>query len=159
MRTVCLMLTLACLVLSAGVCHAAIYKWVDENGTITFRDTPPPEGTEAKVLDPKPLPRVGYESDRKKAKPESDAKKKVTKTKDFPAVKLYVTSWCGYCDKAKTFLRQNGVPFKVLDVERNAQAARRFKEINPRGGVPVAEIGGRVVHGFAPGVYSQALGL
>ena len=63
MRLVCCLITLICLVSTAGASHAAVYKWVDKNGTVTYQDTPPPKGIEVKVYEPKELATVEYRSD------------------------------------------------------------------------------------------------
>ncbi len=75
-----------------------------------------------------------------------------------PKVELFTTSWCGYCKRAKAYFNARGVSFTEYDVERDPTAARRFRTINPRGGVPVALIGNRQINGFAPAAYEAALG-
>jgi glutaredoxin len=77
---------------------------------------------------------------------------------DYPKVQIFTTSWCGYCRKAKAFLRSRGVPFTEYDVEQDSAAARRFRILNPGGGVPVALIGNRQINGFDPAAYEAALG-
>jgi glutaredoxin len=72
-------------------------------------------------------------------------------------VDLYVTSWCGYCKKAREFLRARGVPFTEYDIEQDADAARRKQEIDPRPGVPLAVINGQVILGFSASTYERAL--
>jgi glutaredoxin len=75
-----------------------------------------------------------------------------------PRVELFTTSWCGYCKKAKAYLRSRGVPFTEYDVEQDSVAARRFRILNPRGGVPVVLIGNRQINGFDTAAYEAALG-
>ncbi len=172
MRTTCLLIALICLVATANLAQAAIYKWVGENGTIVFRDTPPPEGTDTTVVKPEPLSDIKYDSgltpaeearskvEREAASSNSHESSTVRKLrKDFPEVELYVTSWCGYCSKAKAYFRNNGVPFKLYDVEKDSRASKRHRELNPGGGVPVVVIGGRTIRGFSPEAYGQLLGL
>ncbi|MDH3997215.1 MAG: DUF4124 domain-containing protein [Desulfuromonadales bacterium] len=168
-----ILLTCSLLVFPNADSSAQIYKWVDENGTTVFRDTPPPEGVTSEVVPSKTLSATEYSSEHtpvaemdksqttsqgSKAAPSKTKQRKVAK-KTFPKVNLYVTDWCGYCGQAKDFFRKNGVPYKVYDIERNKKAAKHFRKINPRGGVPVAEIGGKVYSGFSPAIYSKALGL
>ncbi len=161
MRTTCFLFSIICLFTTASVGQEATYKWVDENGTITFRDTPPPKGTEATIVNPEPLATIEYgyggvpKNEEQKSHPVSRRKT----NQSFPEVNLYVTSWCGYCAKAKSFFNSKGVPFKVYDVERNSRAAKRHRKLNPSGSVPVAVIGGRTIRGFSPEAYAQALGL
>ena len=161
MRTACFLFAIICLFTTASVGQEATYKWVDENGTITFRDTPPPKGTEATIVNPEPLATIeyGFEGASKNEEQKSPPISRRETNQSFPEVNLYVTSWCGYCAKAKSFFNSKGVPFKVYDVERNSRAAKRHRKLNPSGSVPVAVIGGRTIRGFSPAAYAQALGL
>ncbi|ALC17216.1 Glutaredoxin [Desulfuromonas soudanensis] len=76
----------------------------------------------------------------------------------YPRVELFTTAWCGYCKRAKAYLRSRGVPFTEYDVEKDSAAARRFRILNPGGGVPVALIGDFQINGFNPAAYEAALG-
>jgi glutaredoxin len=64
-------------------------------------------------------------------------------------VTLYSTSWCGYCKQARRWLNEHGVAYVDLDVERDSSAHDRMKAINPRGGVPVIDVDGQVLHGYS----------
>jgi glutaredoxin len=67
-----------------------------------------------------------------------------------PRVTLYMTSWCPYCRKARTLLRQLGVPFVEKDIEKNAAAAREYqRKGNGYTGVPLIDIDGTIVRGFS----------
>jgi glutaredoxin len=72
-------------------------------------------------------------------------------------VELYVTSWCPYCRKAIDFFRSKGIYYTVYDIERDENAARRKKELDPRNGVPFAVVNGVKIHGFSPEAYQKAL--
>jgi len=155
---------------------AAIYKWVEDNGTVTFRDTPPPPGKQAKVIEatetsaPVNAPPAGVENsgakrgdetttrEVKKPAQEGGAGTGSSKRGTLPKVELYVTSWCGYCKKARSFLTSRGIPFEEYDIERDAEAAKKMASLNRRGGVPVAVIGGKTLVGFSPEAYQSALG-
>ena len=53
---------------------------------------------------------------------------------------MYSTTWCGYCRRLKLQLDQEGLPFREIDIERDADAARFVQNVN--GGnqtVPVIE--------------------
>jgi len=68
-------------------------------------------------------------------------------------VVIYTAPWCGFCKKAKAYLRQKGISYVERDVEASAAAAREM-EAKLRtagaagGGVPVIDIGGTLVMGF-----------
>jgi glutaredoxin len=63
-------------------------------------------------------------------------------------VVMYSTSWCGYCRAARAWLKSQGITYVDHDVEREPAAQQRHAQLNPRGGVPVFEVDGQVVHGF-----------
>ena len=71
-------------------------------------------------------------------------------------VVLYATSWCGYCEQTRKFLRARQVPYVEHDIERSAAARREFELLNGRG-VPLLVIRGKVVHGYNPQAMRAAL--
>ncbi len=71
------------------------------------------------------------------------------KTGDEPKVTLYMTSWCGYCRKARKLLTKLDVDFAAKDIERNRKAASEFRrKSGGRGGVPLIDIDGEMVRGY-----------
>ena len=62
---------------------------------------------------------------------------------------LYATSWCGYCDKTRKLLAEQGVLFKEFDIEKSKVGYEQHRELGGRG-VPVLLIDGEVVHGYNP---------
>jgi mycoredoxin len=59
---------------------------------------------------------------------------------DLVMLTMYSTTWCGYCRRLKLQLDQAGLPFREIDIERDADAARFVENVN--GGnqtVPVIE--------------------
>jgi len=174
----------ACVLLSVGLLlvvlglpsQAAIYKWVDANGVVTYKDTPPPKGVTGEQFQTDPSFIVSSDTGKppsKQASPTIPAKtlqgsKPVTPAKtvskrirpaSFPPVEIYTTSWCPACKRAKRYLRSIKVPFKEYDVEKNRSAARRHAQLSPRGGVPVAVIGGSTILGFNKRAFNRALGI
>ncbi len=85
-----------------------------------------------------------------------EAKAKVDASKPkYHKVTLYETSWCGYCKKAKAFLKEKNIPFDFFDIEKDQQAAQKLQSTAaaqnfPLGGVPVLEINGKLISGFDP---------
>jgi len=64
-------------------------------------------------------------------------------------VRVYTTTYCGYCDMAKSLLRRKGVDFEEIDVTGDDEARRRLVERS--GGlrtVPQIFIGDTHVGGF-----------
>lgn len=63
-------------------------------------------------------------------------------------VVLFTTSTCSWCRRAKKYFRENRVPFKEINVERDEAAARDIRRKTGQMGVPVIKIGGRWIVGF-----------
>lgn len=72
----------------------------------------------------------------------------MTKDKKFPRVILFTTPSCSYCRMAKKYLREQGIKFKDVDVSRDQTAARDMVKSSGQQGVPVLDIGGKIVVGF-----------
>jgi glutaredoxin len=69
------------------------------------------------------------------------------------SVVVYSATWCGFCHKAKAWLKENNVPFIDRDVEKTAGAqdelTQKLKAKNvPPGGIPVIDWDGTLVMGF-----------
>ncbi len=164
------LLSILLVFLFSSMVNAEMYKWVDEKGVIHFQDYPPNLSPSVKVekLSGEQLRfdnyiEQGAKSDGKKPYEsvlKEDAKNKRQGKKRYArnqSVELYVTSWCGYCKKAKAFLRARKIDFTEYDVEKDKDAARRHRKLNPRGGVPVAVINGKTLFGFSQTAYESAL--
>jgi glutaredoxin 3 len=63
-------------------------------------------------------------------------------------VVLFSTSTCSWCRRAKRYFRENRVPFKEINVERDQDAARDIVRKTGQTGVPVIKIGSRWIVGF-----------
>jgi glutaredoxin-like YruB-family protein len=83
------------------------------------------------------------------------------KAKSRPAhsVVVYTTDVCPWCTRVKSYLRQNDVQFREINVQHDASAARRMVERSGQQGVPQVDIDGRVVVGFDKGKIDALLGL
>ena len=62
---------------------------------------------------------------------------------------LYATSWCGYCEKTRRLLEQNGIEYVEYDIEASKEGMSQYKALGGRG-VPVLLIAGEVVSGYSP---------
>lgn len=74
-------------------------------------------------------------------------------------VLVFTTPTCPWCNRAKTYLRSRGVPFREVDVSRDPAAARDLVRRTGQMGVPVIEIDGRPIVGFDQARIDQLLGL
>ncbi len=76
-----------------------------------------------------------------------------------PRVIIFTTPTCTYCNAAKRYFREKGVRFKEVDVTRDAAAARDMVRRSGQQGVPVIDIGGKIVIGFDRPKINQYLGI
>ena len=72
----------------------------------------------------------------------------MAETKPQPRVIVFSTPTCSFCNMAKQYFRQKGIKFKDVDVSRDPIAARDMVRRSGQQGVPVIDIGGRIVVGF-----------
>ena len=63
-------------------------------------------------------------------------------------VKIYMTSWCGYCTAALRLLRSKGVQFEEIDVDGDAKTRRWLVEATGRTTVPQIFIDGEPIGGY-----------
>jgi glutaredoxin-like YruB-family protein len=64
-------------------------------------------------------------------------------------VTLYTTSWCGWCNKTRSWLDGKGIRYTDKDVERDSDAADEMRDlVGGDSGVPVVVIDGEVIRGF-----------
>lgn len=63
---------------------------------------------------------------------------------------VYSTNTCPYCDMMKSFLQQNQISFKEVNVQEDQEAAQKLVETTGQMGVPQTNINGQWVLGFDP---------
>jgi len=74
-------------------------------------------------------------------------------------VKVYSTSTCPFCIRAKQFLKDNNIQFEDIDVSSDQVKVEEMMKISGQMGVPVLDIEGEVIVGFDKEKISQVLGL
>lgn len=129
--------------------NAEIYKWTDANGNTHFGDHPPrvekAERVELKINSYESVtiePFVPFKSNR---------------SAGSKSVVLYSTKWCGFCRKARNYMRANNIPFTEYDVEKSDKGKRDFKKLNGRA-VPILIIGEKRMNGFSVSRFRQLYG-
>ncbi len=85
--------------------------------------------------------------------------RKKQKNKKQPRVLMFSTPSCSFCTKAKRYFRQKGVRFRDIDVSKDQAAARDMQRRSGQMGVPVIDIGGRIIVGFDQSKIDQLLDL
>ncbi len=79
--------------------------------------------------------------------------------KPQPKVVIFTTPTCAFCNAAKSYFRQKGIRFTDVDVSKDPAAARDMVRRSGQTGVPVIDIGGRIVVGFDKARINQLLGI
>jgi glutaredoxin len=62
------------------------------------------------------------------------------------SVKMFTTSWCGYCVGTKRYLQSKGVQFEEIDIEQQPEYGEKIEQLT--GGfrtVPTVEIDGKLM--------------
>jgi glutaredoxin-like YruB-family protein len=144
---------------------AEMYRWVEEDGSIVFKDTPPPKPTKSRKVkaysdgDFAPSPPVQPAPSTPRSSSYADPAPRPATAKQVRfngTVEIYVTDWCGYCKKAISYLRERGIPFNAHDIEKDPAARQRHKELGGRG-VPLIIIGANRMSGFSAEVLERYL--
>ncbi len=65
-----------------------------------------------------------------------------------PRVIVFSTPTCPHCRHAKRYLRKKNIRFRDVDVSRDTRAARDMVRRSGQQGVPVLDIGGKIIVGF-----------
>lgn len=72
---------------------------------------------------------------------------------------IYSTPSCSHCNAAKRYFKQLGIPFREYDVSRDMGAADKMVRKTGQMGVPVIEIGNKVIIGFDREKINKVLGV
>ncbi len=83
----------------------------------------------------------------------------MAETKPQPRVIVFSTPTCSFCNMAKKYFREKGIKFRDVDVSRDQTAARDMQRRSGQMGVPVIDIGGKIVIGFDRPKIDRYLGL
>jgi glutaredoxin len=72
------------------------------------------------------------------------------------SIVLYSADWCGACTKAKRYLARRGTAYEERNVD-NPKVAQKLFELTGGRGIPVIDVGGRVLTGFSAASYDRLL--
>lgn len=70
---------------------------------------------------------------------------------------IYSTPTCPYCVYAKNFFKEKGVSFEDVDVSKDLTQAMEMVKKSGQMGVPVIDIGGKIIVGFQPAVFEELI--
>jgi len=140
-------LSVSAILLAAPLGAAQLYRWVDEQGNVEYRDTPPPAS--AKKVERRAIGAGGAGAAEASSLPFSVQQA----AKNFP-----VTLWnstCGEpCDQARAHLARRGVPHTEKDPQSDIEA---FKKLTGGLAVPVLYVGTNRITGYLEGEWDSAL--
>ena len=111
---------------------AKLYKWVDDNGRISYQDKPPP--VNSKILSEKTL------KDRSVDKSAAD-KSTTTALLNTRPIDVYVTKSCSSCENTIKVLADWGVPYAEKAIEEHRDVQTRLIELTEAVNVPALFFG------------------
>ncbi|MEE4691966.1 glutaredoxin family protein [Pseudomonas alliivorans] len=71
-------------------------------------------------------------------------------------VVMYATEWCGYCKQTRRFLDSKGIPYREYDIEKSEEGRKAYEALGGRG-IPLIDVNGTLIRGFAPDEILAAL--
>ncbi|UYP00761.1 glutaredoxin family protein [Oceanotoga sp. DSM 15011] len=74
-------------------------------------------------------------------------------------ITVYSTPSCPWCSRAKNYFKSLGLNFKNIDVSKDQKAAEKMVKKSGQMGVPVIEIGNKVIVGFDKNKIDNLLGV
>jgi glutaredoxin len=138
------------LLFACGAAQAGeLYRWVDEQGAVSYSDQPPPPSAKkVQKLKGKGKGNV-VEVDKEPYE--------LKQAKNLSPVTLY-SSACGqYCDQATDFLKQRGIPYAAKDPSKEPEIAVELKKLTGAVDVPVIVVGGSAFKGFDAPTWNRML--
>lgn len=139
-----LVLGLIALVATGALAAQKLYRWVNENGVVEWRDTPPP--VSAKKVEQRNVRASTIETS-------TPSYSTQLATKNFP-----VTLWAYDCGKpcvdARALLAKRGVPYSEKDPRADLKA---FEKLTGSTNVPVLYVGSTRLTGFLEGDWNNTL--
>lgn len=142
MNRIALFAFAAMLLASASAQASRLYRWVDEDGNITYQDRPPPDdASRVETRD------VGGRA--------PVARDEAGRTNT--SVTLYVVPECVSCDYVRALLEKREVPFKEVNVGTDVVAQEALRKRAGDLSVPAVAIGSRIVKGYVEPILKSEL--
>lgn len=129
--------------------YSEIYRWTDAQGNVQFGDRPPASEKASRVE----VNINSYES----VTIEPFVPFKSNRPSRAQSVILYSTVWCGFCRKARNYLKEKNIPFTEYDVEKSEKGKRDYERLNGKG-VPILLIGDKRMNGFSVSRFNKLYG-
>ena len=136
------LLSMAMVMAMATAEAGEIHQWKDANGQVHFGDRAP-ANTVSTVVKVKPNVYIS---------PSIEALSKLVQRSE--QVVMYSASWCGYCDKARSYFNSHGVAFSEYDIETSAKGQQDYQRLGAHG-VPVILVGNQRLNGFSAEAFAS----
>ncbi|MEE9607900.1 MAG: glutaredoxin domain-containing protein [Myxococcota bacterium] len=156
-------LAVALALATPGPIRADVYQYLDDAGRLHVVDSihKVPDRYRRQAEEPYSRPSSGRGSfntgiNAPLPTPRSPAESGPQTVATLARVDVYLTSWCGYCRKLERFLKQHGIAYRRHDIERDERAKRRWKRLGGSG-IPLTQVGSRVIQGYDPDAVLAAL--
>lgn len=139
------------------------YQFVDDRGRVHFvqrLDAVPAawRSTMGYVEMDVPPPLSPLDAQAARSRQAASRASRAGRTAKASGVVLYSATWCGACRKAKKYLERKHVRYELRDVDDPANL-ELLLETTGRKGIPVLDVGGRIVTGFSPQSYDELLSI
>lgn len=128
---------------------STLYRWIDKDGVVTIKDTPPPAGVKAQV----------FNSQGSSANYREKNGAGAERSQEQPKVEIYMTEWCPTCKKAIKYLDAQGIDYIKYDIDNDTAAHTRFSEEYHQNAIPYTIIGDVKILGFSKERFDSALGI
>ncbi|MEO8385292.1 MAG: glutaredoxin family protein [Betaproteobacteria bacterium] len=143
----------------AGAHAETLYKVIGADGKTTYTDRPAADAKSTTALKfsdapstPLPDSVLKFQAELQKS---SQGRLALAKRLDaIGTVTLFSASWCGYCTKAKAYLRTKGISFQEHDIDTPG-GGRAYFEAGGKRGVPLLMADGKRLEGFSDGAYDH----
>jgi glutaredoxin len=150
--------------LGAGHAKRLYYQFIDEAGAVRFveriTDVPPEWRKRVGFVEmdsPPPLsPMMAKNTRDRRFEEVADKYRNVMPNKAAAQVVLYSANWCGWCRKARRHLDGRGIDYEIRDIDHPQNLAELVAKTGQKG-IPVLDVGGRVVTGFSPDRYDALI--
>lgn len=133
-----------------------IYKWKDKDGNIVYSDFAP-SGVDAQKKKFREDKIERQETKESSHKSENNALKENKAYSDVEVV-MYMTSWCGYCKKAREYINSLGVRLIEYDVDKDkSKNSEMLSKSGGAKGVPLIDVEGVIIRGYVPDAIKTAV--
>lgn len=133
MKTIISVCVLSCgLIFNTHSQAAKLYKWVDENGVVSYQDTPPPKGS--KILEESTTVSAAIASAK-----QDDSNR--------DPVKIYTLPNCDLCDTVARHLKTLDVPLIELPLQNDREAQSTILERSNSLTTPTIFVGQQMFQG------------